>query len=381
MNDFDDYLPPVSEEDVITNSKLEHLYNHKFGDGRFFQVVFSDKNETHIKFAARTLLKVVYIKDKDDIEGLEIIKMVSGEDKQQLKLSKFNLQQLKCFLDFINTIDLKGVSDRRISLADNSLNTLDNETRRKIETLLSGEDGGEIVSGLLKKGLITNQDLVNTGYRKQQLEQFRVLLGEDGIRQYKLEIGKPNTKDETAWQHFFMLNEWIFGYGLDYRFQGILQKEFHASDTTAAGKDGVISDYLLGDKRFTTFVELKLPTTNLFGKKQNRSNSWGLSNQLIDAYSQILEQKASGQIKIETTKGLLDNFNHEITQRSFDSKTILIIGCWNEVSSEPIGIKILKEKTFELFRRDSRNIDIITYDELYDRATFIVKNEHPYKKS
>lgn len=204
---------------------------------------------------------------------------------------------------------------------------------------------------------------------------------QNGIGEYKIQIRKPNTKDEIAWHHFFKTNEWMFGYGLDYRFQGILQKEFHASDTSAAGKDGVISDYLLGDKRFTTFVELKLPSTELFGAIKNRSNSWKLSNKLIEAYSQILEQKASGQIKIEQTKELLDDFNHEITQRSYDSRTILIIGCWDEIADDPKGIKSVKEKTFELFRRDSRNIDIITYDELYDRARFIVKNEHIHKKS
>ncbi len=138
---------------------------------------------------------------------------------------------------------------------------------------------------------------------------------------------------------------------------------------------------MLGDKRFTTFVELKLPTTKLFGKSKNRANCWSLSNHVIDAYSQILEQKASGQIKIETTKELLDDFNSEITQRSFDSRTILIIGSWDEIAGDAVGLKRIKEKTFELFRRDSRNIDIITYDELYERASFIVNNEHAHKKS
>jgi len=380
MDDFDGYTAPVTEDDVIFNSKLEHLYNHEFGDGRFFQVVFSDENETHIKLASRTLLKVVYIKEKDDIEGLEIIKTVSGKDKERVKFHKFNFQQLRCFLDFINSIDLKGVSNRRISLADGALDVLDKETKKKITTLLSSNDGGEIVSELLREGLITNQDLVNTGYRKQQLIIFKKLLHEGFLADYKSQIKKPTTKDETAWQHFFKSNEWIFGYGLDYRFQGILQKEFHASDTTAAGKDGVIADYLLGDKRFTTFVELKLPTTNLFGNSKNRSKCWTLSNKLIDAYSQILEQKASGQIKIETTKELLDDFNHEITQRSFDSRTILIIGSWTEISDDPVGTKRIKEKTFELFRRDSRNIDIVTFDELYERASFIVNNENGAKK-
>ena len=96
---------------------------------------------------------------------------------------------------------------------------------------------------------------------------------------------------------------------------------------------------------------------------------------MIDAYSQILEQKASGQIKIETTKELLDDFNREISQRSFDSRTILIVGCWDQINSDVVGEKRIKEKTFELFRRDSRNVDMITYDELYERASFIVNNE------
>ena len=91
----------ATEDDVIQNSKLEHLYNHDFGSGRFFQVVFEDEKEVHIKLASRTLLKVVYLTEKDDLEGLEIIKMVSNSEKQRLKLSKFNLQQLKSFLSFI----------------------------------------------------------------------------------------------------------------------------------------------------------------------------------------------------------------------------------------------------------------------------------------
>lgn len=84
MDDFDGYFPAVTEEEVIFNSKLEHLYNHEFGDGRFFQVVFSNEDETHIKLASRTLLKIVYIKEKNDIEGLEIIKSVSGKIKNGL---------------------------------------------------------------------------------------------------------------------------------------------------------------------------------------------------------------------------------------------------------------------------------------------------------
>lgn len=364
----------VTEDDVINNSRLEHLYNHDFGSGRFFQVVFSDENETHIKLASKTLMKVIYIRDNDDIEGVEIVKSISNIDKQKISFSKFNFQQLICFLEFINSLDLKTVSERRIVLADNSLDILDSETKKKLTTLLSGSDGFDVIKDLLDDGLITTQDLVNTGYRKQQLEIFRKLLEEDYIQEYKKIHCKTTTKDEVAWQYFLNKNEWIFGYGLDYKFNGVLQKEFHASDTNASGKGGVIADFLMGDNNFTSFVELKLPTTNLFGTAKNRSNSWKLSNDLLESMSQILEQKASGQLKIESTKELLDDNMELITQNSYDSKTILLIGNWSEVdlSVEPIGIKKIKKKTFELFRRDSRNVEIITYDELYKRAEFIV---------
>lgn len=365
----------TTENDVIQNSKLEHLYNHDFGSGRFFQVVFEDENETHIKLAPRTLMKVVYLREKDNIEGIEIIKEVFGTEKQRIKFNKFDFKQLKSFLSFINSIDLATINDRRIVLADNSFDVIDSDTKKKIGTLLSGSDGGNLLRDLLEEGLITNQDLVNTGYRKQQLEVFRKLLSEEGfLQEYKNEIGKNNTKDETAWQHFFNENEWIFGYGLDYRFQNILQKEFRASDSDASGSDTVIGDFLIGDNRFTTFIELKLPTTNLFGKEKNRSGAWRLSNPLIDSVSQILEQKASGIIKIETTKELFDEKGNLIEQKSYDSKTILIIGNWNELEelADSAQIKKIKRKTFELYRRDSRNIEIITYDELYERAKFIV---------
>ena len=73
--------------------------------------------------------------------------------------------------------------------------------------------------------------------------------------------------------------------------------------------------------------------------------------------------------------------NEDINQRSYDSKTILIMGSWDQINNDSIGIKRIKEKTLELFRRDSRNVELVTYDELYERARFIVHNEKHSKRS
>jgi hypothetical protein len=129
---------------------------------------------------------------------------------------------------------------------------------------------------------------------------------------------------------------------------------------------------------FTTFVELKKPSTLLFGNNKNRSNSWTLSDELINAVCQILEHKASGQIKLD--KGQYDGFGNLIKQKAYDSKVILIIGNWNELTHSKSDLELeIKKKTFELYRRDSRNIEIVTFDELFERAKFIVEGSESEK--
>lgn len=243
----------------------------------------------------------------------------------------------------------------------------------KIKKIFSENPDISLIEQVLKNN-VTDKDIVALGYRKDQLEIFRKLLEENYLSKYKEEVIKnTQIKDELAWQYFFNKNPWIFGYGLDYRFLGILQKEFSASGTEADGTGQINGDFLMGDKKFTTFVELKRPDTPLFKNSNTRSGAWKLSNELMEAKSQILEQKASGQIKIEK-ETIHDSNGNEIKQNSYDSKVILIIGNWNQIKDDVDLIKQIKTKTFELFRRDSRNIEFITYDELYERAKFIVEN-------
>src|SRR5690606_5566136 len=116
----------------------------------------------------------------------------------------------------------------------------------------------------------------------------------------------------------------------------------------------VITDFLMGDKFFTTFIEIKKPSTRLFGKNKNRSNCWCLSDDLICAVSQILEHKAAGQIKFDKTQY---HNGEPIEQKAYDSKVILLIGHWGELHTAASSHeREIKKKTFELYRRDSRNI-------------------------
>jgi hypothetical protein len=209
------------------------------------------------------------------------------------------------------------------------------------------------------------------------LEIFERLLRTENIEAYCAEHNIKSTQPEKVWQHFFECNEWIFGFGLDYRFLGVLQREAHVSDEDLAGRDGSVADFLMGATNFTVLVEIKRPDTNLFEKRKNRAGSWKLSAELIDAVSQILEQKASWQVRSEANASKNYTSNGELlNQMTVDPKSILIIGS-NGQFSGTTKERNIKLRTFELFRRDSRNIEIVTYDELYERAKFIVGHSEP----
>lgn len=369
----------TSEEEIILNYKPNRLYSHEFEVGRFFQVVHEDEQGAVIKFAPRTMLKVVYLKDQDDIEGFEIIKVIHNKETERIKLSKFNFAQLKAFLSFISEIDLKGITAKRLKILDDQ--ELDSDTIRSVKTLLSKNGGAELVETLIKDGIISSKDIVNTSFRKRGLQIFKDLISNPNYwKTYAADNSISIHSEEKVWQYFFEKNQWIFGYGLDYRYQTILQREANVSDVELDGSNTVIADYLLGDKLFTTFVELKKPSTPLFDKVRNRSNSWRLSEDLFNSVSQILEQKASGLIKLDSQQ--YNSGGEVINHKAFDSKVILIIGDWKEIEESKNTLeKEIKKKTLELFRRDSRNVEILTYDELYERAHFIAEGEKANKQT
>ena len=382
--------PEKSEEEIVDNYRTDTLYTHKFKNdvGKYFTIVSRDENnipdavEVEHPYPIRNKIKTTFtfIKENNKITQVSFkrFKYYKKEgyvaQDEQIVFSFSFFKQIIDYLKFLSELNLADINERRITLAEDDL-PADDETKKKIKTFLLRKDGQQIIEEVLNSGIITSTDIVNIGYRKQQLEIFKKLLEEDYLLEYKKEIIKnTQIKDELAWQYFFNENPWIFGYGLDYRFMGILQKEFSASGTEADGSGQVNGDFLIGDKKFTNFVELKKPDTPLFKNSTTRSGAWKLSTDLMEAKSQILEQKASGQIKLEK-ETIHDSDGNEIKQKSYDSKVILILGNWDQIKNDVDLVKQTKIKTFELFRRDSRNVEIITFDELFERAKFIVENK------
>jgi Domain of unknown function (DUF4263) len=118
--------------------------------------------------------------------------------------------------------------------------------------------------------------------------------------------------------------------------------------------------------RFTVLVEIKRPDSSLLGNKPYRSGAWQLGEDLVGGVSQLQTNcrrwELSGSQAEQNREALLQKRIYTV-----QPKGILVIGITNQLND------IDKRNTFELFRRNVINPEVLTFDELYERAKFIVE--------
>ena len=225
-------------------------------------------------------------------------------------------------------------------------------------------------------------DLLALKKRQRSIEVFRLLMeDEDGYRQkYRShhKIAKPG--DEAIWHHFFKMHKWIFGLNLDLRFTEDYLDEQSVGEPNTADRGNPIVDFM-GISSFTTLVEIKTPEKKFFKAKKesggSRANTWSFSNDFIDSVSQCLGQK-DAFLKNVMGKDLVDEngvIQDKRLVRTVDPKTILVYGDKaTEIPDNDMSMdNSAKKDTLERYIRDSRNLIILSFDELYSRANEIAK--------
>ena len=199
-------------------------------------------------------------------------------------------------------------------------------------------------------------------------EDINLLLRrKENLAEFEKEISAGH--NENWWQKFFEKNKWIFGYGLNYEIIDTLHPQPHYGDMSYDGRGGQRGDFLgitKGvDARFTVLVEIKKPTSSLLqGDEEIRNGSWSLSSDLTDALAQLqgnIDQwNKDGARQIENVRKLESEGIFTV-----QPKGILVIGKLAELE------QLSKLETFQRFRNSVHGVDILTFDELLDRATFI----------
>lgn len=289
-----------------------------------------------------------------------------GYQKDSFSFRSDEFERLLAFLDSIKFIDRS------------------NEGTFDVRDMSVGK-GAKIITDASDHALLTRIRRLGSQERERLLRdvqpdlsqnEINLLLGRrQGLEEFERKLAERSWS-ETNWQDFFERQSWVFGYGLDYRIMRVFDREMVVGAGGTDNRDRPTVDYLMNFTDYSVLVEIKRPDTPIFAQRRaGRSGTWRFSNEFMDAVSQVLEQKAEWLLQAQTGQNQDKSGNRRFETRTRDPKAILVIGSSTEISAVGnLRDADVRRDTFELFRRDTRNLDIVTFDELLDRARFITRD-------
>lgn len=123
------------------------------------------------------------------------------------------------------------------------------------------------------------------------------------------------------------------------------------------------------------FIEIKTHATELLESKPYRSGCFAPSKELAGAIAQVQGTVASAIENLSSRINLSDSDGNPTGEEilNYQPKFYSVIGSMGEFVSEH-DVKKDKLRSFELLRKNTSNPEIITFDELYERAKFIVQH-------
>jgi hypothetical protein len=281
----------------------------------------------------------------------------------------FRSDEFERLLEFLN----------RIKFID-----LSSQDRFQVEDISVGA-GPKIITDAVDRALINRikqlgeterEHLFRSLHADLTPEEINLLLGRrQALEKFVAQLSGGDWA-ESDWQDFFEKQSWVFGYGLDYRIMRPFAREMVVGTAGTDNRNKPTVDFLMTFTDYTVLVEIKRPDTPIFQlQKSGRAGTWRFSADFMDAVSQVLEQKAKWLIAAQSGENFDKSGTRRLEARTRDAKTILVIGNRAEFDqSDNLRDGNIKRDTFELFRRDTRTLEIITFDELLERATFITRD-------
>jgi hypothetical protein len=138
----------------------------------------------------------------------------------------------------------------------------------------------------------------------------------------------------------------------------LYKDEAYVGGKNIDNQNGKFSDFLIKNKltNNVSFVEIKTHKTKLLEDKPYRGNDvFSVSDALSGCINQVLNQRDNFQKEYISL-----SYKSKDSIKSFNSGCIVLIGCLSDLSEE-------QKACFEIFRNNSRDVIIITFDELEQR--------------
>lgn len=174
------------------------------------------------------------------------------------------------------------------------------------------------------------------------------------ITRYEGMLGK--NLPESRWQAFLNENPFILNMAFGYPVIKV-RDQASVGGRKLSGDGEKITDFLVKNSltNNTAIFEIKTPQTPILNKTPFRDGVYTPSADLSGSINQALDQKYQFQKQIAQIK---DN------TRLYDIESYAV-HCCLVIGKTPDGDD--RKKSFELFRRNSRDVEIVTFDELLEK--------------
>jgi hypothetical protein len=354
---------PMIEDDLdyLANFKPDALYTFpaKNRTGAYATLVGDSEEvigEIDVTSRCKLAISAFYVQDRADFGTLKITKLkyhktYGWRQDGHIHVNHFQIAQMKEFISIISSLDLRDAKKTRISLENIHIGALG--------ALLSSTKGPALIRELATSPEL-HQDIYAVATKRAALDKFQSNLDAD--------------LTEPEWQRFFELNSWIFGHGLNYVFLNKVGQKLESQTTGSAfDQSGKRADGLLRTRAAVSqyvLVEIKKNNTELLRETEYRSGCWGVSQELSNAVTQT--QKTVFEFTRNRFRDhLKDGFGNDTGSIVYavEPRSFLVIGNLAELKGNDD-----KVTCFELYRRNVRAPEILTFDELFQRASCIVEN-------
>lgn len=223
---------------------------------------------------------------------------------------------------------------------------------------------------------VTARDVVAINHRKAVVERFRRLLEDKEF--FSEAAAAFGGKKEAVWQNLLEENPWILGVSLTGQLltswsEDKLEQVVAGFSISGPGKRTDALMHTSGRIRALVFAEIKHHETDLLGIEY-RPGVWAPSSELTGGVTQVqrtihLAARQIGERLSETDESGAETGEHTYLVRP---RSFLILGNLEDLRG-PSGVHRAKYESFELYRRNLYEPEVITFDELLARAEWHVE--------
>ncbi|RKI01535.1 Shedu immune nuclease family protein [Corallococcus sp. AB038B] len=224
------------------------------------------------------------------------------------------------------------------------------------------------------------EDLVALAHRKKVVQEFRDLLSDENhFERARVLHGGSR---EQVWQALLEQNPWILGISLTGQLLTSWSKnklEQVVAGFSIAGS-GKRADALMrtnGRIRAMVFAEIKHHETKLLASQEYRPGCWAPSPELVGGVTQVQQTIHLAAKQIGSYLSDTDEDGAETQDGTFvvRPRSFLIAGHLDQLRGSGGGVHRDKYQSFELYRRNLYEPEIITFDELLARAEWHVSGD------